>query len=133
VAAYATRTDLAGCGLKAELTADVPTADLDAGLEKRSRFADGYLAKRYVLPLVAWGEDLTLAVCQLEAWDVLTTIVGFNPDDAANSNWKDRRDEALAWLKDVAASRVDPVGIVDSSATAERVGPIAWSNPPRGY
>lgn len=133
---YAERADLAEVGLSSALTADVSTALLDATLDKRSKFADGYLAAsgRYTLPLTAWGDDLRLAVCQLAAWDVLTAVVGFNPEDASNSNWRDRRDEALAWLRDVAAGKVIPADVVDSSPDVVEAGGVtAASLPLRGW
>ena len=134
MASYADRTDLARVGVRADVTADVDPDELDDALAKRTSFANGYLSKRYTLPLTEWGDDLRLCVAQLAAWDVMSANVGVQPDQVGDTTWLSRFEQALAWLRDVAASRVDPDGIVDSSSPSRaRVGPIAYSDEPRGY
>jgi phage gp36-like protein len=115
--------------VRADITRDIVSADLDAMLDDRSRYADDYLVAsgRYTLPLTAWGGSLTLAVAQLTAWDVMTAIVGMNPDEAANGNWIERRNEAQRWLEGVAAGRVVPIGIVDSTPDATE-NPVAGAS-----
>lgn len=131
----AEQADLVQVGLNAALIASLSSPTINGALDKRSTFALGYLeaSGRYTMPLTAWGDDLRLAVCQLVAWDLLTTLVGFNPDDAANSNWRDRRDEALAWLRDVAAGKVIPSGVVDSTASTTETNVSIGSEPLRGW
>lgn len=133
MARYAEAADLAQVGLSSDLTTGIDAAVINGVLDKRSRFADGYLAGRWTLPLTAWGDDLRLAVCQLAAWDIMTTVVGMNPEDASNSNWRDRRDEALSWLRDVAAGKVTPVGIVDTTPDVPEAGVSIGSEPLRGW
>lgn len=132
---YAVIADLAQGGVSNANTSEIPAATLDAVLLKRSVYADGYLGKRYTLPILAWGDDLRLAVSQLSGWDVMAVVLQMNPEDAANSNWRDRRDEAQRWLEGVAAGRIVPTGIVDSSPAegADVGGPECLSEEPRGF
>lgn len=132
--AYAVQTDLARVGLSPDLTANIPSATIDAALEARSRFVGGYLAAAgYTLPLVAWPADVTLCVCKLVAWDLMAGQSGIQPDQPGDATWKELRDEALAWLRDVQARRTRPDGIVDSTPAADEGGPECQTDTPRGW
>jgi phage gp36-like protein len=133
--AYADQSDLAQVGVRADVTSGVDSTTLDGILMKRSRFADGYLAAsgRYILPISAWGDDLRLAVCELSAYDALTAVIGMNPDDSANSNWIERKNDAMQWLRDVAAGKVVPVGIVDSTPSTSEGGASVSTDCRRGW
>lgn len=134
MARYAEIDDLTKSGLNADLIEDIAEDVLNGLLEQRSRFADDYLGTRYKLPLTApFPPSLTLAVCQLVAWDVMTAVLGMNPEDAANANWRDRRDEALAWLRDVAAGKLSPVGIVDATPSTVEGRVAIVTTAPRGW
>ncbi len=131
---YAQITDLDNVGVKADVTAGIPDADLNAVLTKRSVFADGYLAAAgYVLPISAWGDDLRLAVAQLAAWDVMTTLIGINPETPGGAVWMTRRDEAMSWLRDVAAQKIVPTGIVDATPDVSEGGLVCYTSEPRGW
>ena len=103
---YASPSDLARLGVASTVTSDVSGTDIAEALISQSDAADGYLDPILTLPLTAWTDALRSAVCKLAAWDVLTVAVGFSPDDAANQVWSKRRDEAIEWFRDVAASRI---------------------------
>ncbi len=138
---YATIADLNAVGLSTAVTdglgASAPAREalLNANLIKRSVFADGYLggSGRYTLPLTAWGDDLRLAVCQLAAWDLMSVSRGFNPETPSGAMWMTRRDEAMRWLEGVAAGRVVPAGIVDSSPALTETGVAIYTEPQRGW
>lgn len=132
---YAAIADLAQVGVSSAVTtaAGISNADLDGTLLKRSVFADGYIGKRFLLPITAWGDDLRLAVAQLAAWDLMTTRVGMNPEAPSSMIWRDRRDEAIRWLEGVAAERIDPVGVVDSTPATIEAGPEVFTSKPRGW
>jgi hypothetical protein len=88
---------------------------------------------RIKLPLSAWGVDLKQAVAKLCAWEIMVVLVGHNPDDPNNFVWRDRRDEALRWLENVARGLVMPVGIVDAEPTIVDNGTFIYSEPKRGW
>ena len=130
--AYATATDLAQVGLSATLTAPVPSGDITAALDRASSWCDGYLRKAYTLPIIGTTGDLTRAVCMIAAWDIMSAQIGFDPEAAANAIWRLRYEDALRWLTDVAAGRID-AGLTDSTATADENAPAAYTSEPRGW
>ena len=115
--AYATTTDFTALGLPA---AALGSIDPTAAIAAASARADGYLASRYTLPLVTWGEDLRDAVCAIAAYTLLSQR-GFNPDAAADANVRDRYLDAIRWLEGISASRVTPV-LTDSSGAPGALG-----------
>lgn len=128
---YATRADLPRHGLPAALLATIAAADQDAALAKASRDADGYLGKRFTLPLTAWGEDLGARVCAIAAYDLLS-VRGMNPD-GSDKHIADRNAEAVAWLAGVAAGRIEPAGIVDSTPAVHEGGAVVCTRARRGW
>lgn len=102
---------------------------------ERTTYADGYLraSGKLTLPLTAWGRDLRGAVGKLATWDVLTDVVGMNPEDAANSNWMSRRDEALDWLRGVARSSIVLEDTTDTTPTVEESPVVVYTNARRGW
>ena len=118
---YCTVDDLVVAGVPVEVIdgiagdRTVRDAKLLGMLNKRSRFADGYVGRAFVLPLSEWGDDLRMAVAELTGWDVMSVLVGFNPESPSGATWQARRDEALRWLEGVAAKRIVPPQIVDSA------------------
>lgn len=111
---YGTRPDLATHGLPGDWLAGVSDSDQDAALEAASRFADGYLSLQYDLPISVWGRDLTRVVCHIASWDLMCRQ-GYDPDTASNKLIRQRYEDALQWLRDVAAGRLSPPEIVDST------------------
>lgn len=131
--AYCTRADLALVGVSPDLYAghtEITDAVLESMIAIRSGYAGDYLARYYQLPLVSWGQSLSLAVAQLVAWD-LACRLGHNPDDAGTSVWRDRRDEALATLERIA--KFGSPGIVDSTPTVVESGWSCSSERRRGW
>lgn len=110
---YATTTDLERLGVLPAALAGIATATKEAHLSAASRRADSYLAAQFELPLVAWEEDLTDAVCALCAWTLLVTR-GFNPDAPGDQAVRIRYEDAIRWLEKVAAEQVTPL-VTDSS------------------
>lgn len=133
--AYATTTDLARLGIAAAAIAAVSSTIQEAALEAASVVADGYLRSRYVVPLTAWGDDLTRNVVALAAWDILCNR-GFDPNRGGDAAIESRAAEARSWLKDVSAGRVVLSG-GNSTPTATRharaSGPRVTSDRTRGW
>lgn len=120
---YATQSDLARGGLRSAALSGVSSTDQDAALVAASGEADGYLAKRYMLPLTAWGDDLTRRVVHIATYDLLSTR-GYAPASGVDPLVEKRYNDAIFWLRDVSKGVVEPQGIVDSSATIEEQAPI---------
>ncbi len=125
---YAEDTELFALGLPSAALADVSSETITAALVAASGDADGYLAKRYKLPLVEWGDDLTRRVAALAAFDLLTTR-GSRPGDGLDLITK-RADDATLWLRDVSRGIIEPQGIVDSTPTLDEQHPIMSSADP---
>lgn len=129
MAAYADVADLGTYALPSAALAAFSPADKTAALEAASRVADSYLAARSSVPLSTWGTDLRAAVCQLAAYDLLTKIGFDSPGDG--SSFRQRRDDALAWLRDVSKG----VAVISGGATTP--APIAAArvstSDPRGW
>jgi phage gp36-like protein len=89
-------------------------------LAATTELASGILAARFDLPITSWGGDLTQAVCKIAAYEILS-VRGFNPD-GDDKNVRDRYDDAMKWLADVAAGRITPIGLVDSTPDTEDLG-----------
>jgi phage gp36-like protein len=133
--AYADRTDLVRLGLRAEALTGVTTDAQDAALEAASDVADSYLRARYELPLTAWGDDLRRAVAAIAALDVMTAR-GFSPAAGADDLLMRRQEQALTWLKDVAANRATVSGgntTPTTSTRARATGPTVASRGQRGW
>jgi len=105
---YGTVADMVGRYGSEEITARsdrVNTGELDeavvsAALADASSIADGYLRTRYTLPLTApYPLDLIRQVCALARYELW--------QDAASERVETDRDNAMAWLRDVAAGKVN--------------------------
>jgi len=130
--AYATRTQLIQLGLPSAALTDVSTADQDEALDGASGIADGYLRKRYTLPLATYGMDLTTHVCSIAAWIILKTR-GFNPEDPADVAIRMGYEDAIAWLVSVAEGDIDPQDVTDATPTTAKGIAQVWSDDERGW
>lgn len=86
---------------------------IEAALYDRSRYLDGYLARKFVLPLVRWYGDLTRAVVDMAAYDIMVTR-GYNPD-TGDSTLRARFEDANRWARDIPLNTTPMV--VDSSGS----------------
>jgi len=128
---YASLDDLRTGGMSGELVDTLDAAVVMRALANRSSFAEDFLARFYKLPLKRWGASLSIAVAQLAAWDLVSSVIGFNPEDLSNAVWRDRRDEAMATL-DRLALHGGP-GFEDSSPMIEESAPVMLSERRRGW
>lgn len=103
---------------------------MQAVLDAASSKADGYLGAAFRLPLISWGEDVTLAVCQI-AGELLLNVRGFNPA-GLNESIVEASKRATEWLRDVAKGVVRPAGCVDTTPAAKSVSRVT-SSPKRGW
>lgn len=130
---YATTTDLTRFGAPAASLAAFDATAQNAALAAASALADGHLARRFAMPLSAWGDDLRKHVCWLAAFDLLSGR-GFREDALGADTLEARYDKAITWLKGIAAGSVEPQGITDASPTRrETAGVVVVSRPSRGW
>lgn len=93
--------------------------------------AEGYLNSAFVLPLTAWGTDLTKQVSRLATYDFMNQR-GWQPE-GPDAIIIDARDQALSWLNRIAAGRLKPPGIVDSTPEVHEGGAYVVSGATRGW
>ena len=128
---YATVTDLAALGVSAEATEETETAALNAALDSASSEADSYLAKVYTLPLTSWGGALRMHVAAIAAYAVMAAR-GFDPS-GSDDVLRQRRQDALDWLRMLADGELAPPDIVDSTPDTKEGGAAVVTRPKRGW
>ena len=108
----------------------ITSHEKDVSLQWASRKAAGYVRKRKVLPLISWSEDLKTAVCEIAAYDLMNKR-GFPPQSGSDTNYRQRFDDAIAWLTDVSKGLAELDDCVDSSTTpdVDEAGPLGSSDP----
>ncbi len=126
-------TDLERMGLPSGWLSTIQVATQELALSSASDLALSYLARRYTLPLVSWGNDVRRVVCHIASWD-LACRKGFDPESAHDVAIRLRYTDAIAWLKGVADGSVIASEIEDSSiSSADPVGPVMTSDDARGW
>jgi phage gp36-like protein len=110
VMAYITQTELGQLSalptaILDELDATEP-GTIDAALDAATGTVNGYLASRYDLPLSSVGEDVKQACADVAAYR-LASRHGY-ANEGANADLRQRYDDAIAWLRDVAKGLVTP-------------------------
>lgn len=126
MAMYASTTDLANLGLPAEALSGVSLTVQEAHLTKASGKIDSYLRSRHSLPLGAPYPDEVIDCCVSLAAYTLLVRRGFNPDEY-DSNFRQQYDDALEWLRDLAAGRASLADTADATATTAEGAPRVTS------
>ncbi len=132
MAQYATLAHLVAFGLPAEALEGVAVQDQDSALKAASSLADSYLGAVFTVPLASWQDDLRRAVVAIAVYDLMSRR-GFNPD-GSDQHIRLRYEDAIAWLKMVAAGAVVPV--VDEppdDGTGDASSGVVYSEPLRGW
>jgi phage gp36-like protein len=108
----------------------VPTPAIDQALQWSSREMLGYVAKRKILPLVSWGDDLRACCARMAAYDLIANQ-GYAPLSGSNEVWETRYLQRISWLVNVSRGLVELVDCVDSSPApmVDVAGPLAASDP----
>lgn len=133
MSAYATAGEFDVHGIRPEARPAAITAEqISSAIVAASGKADSYLSARFRLPLSSWGIDLTQAVCAIAAFELVSSLLLFQPDPANNVVLVGRKDGAIEWLRQVAAGKANPVDLVDSEPPANSVARV-HSKPARGW
>ncbi len=128
MSSYALPADLTRHGASDGALSEFPVAYQQSALDAASAVADGYLAARYRLPLIAQGTPpvfdvgLVVAVCQIAAYNLLSSR-GYNPELTGDTNVRSRYLDALKWLRGVAEGEISPQ-VVDSTPGGVSSGPF---------
>lgn len=111
---YAAQADLS---VPDKALAGMTSPDISAALARASSIADGYLRKRFNLPLRDYTQSLTQAVADIATW-ILMKKRGFSPDSESTKQIQGAYRDALDWLEDVANNKIDPA-FVDASGAGQ--------------
>jgi len=90
-------------------------ADAQSSILAASRYADSIISTRYSVPLEAWPESLSLAVCKIAAYEYLGTH-GYSPL-AADEIVRERYTDAVSWLKMVGSAKAHLLGVSPKTAS----------------
>lgn len=115
-------------------TANSISSRLDSLILAQCSIANGYItASGKVLPLVSWGEDLKQCVAKLLAYELMR-LVGYNPETPGNSVWRDGFNDAMGWLRDLAAGRASNVNMIEATPTDTKADRIeVYTEKQRGW
>lgn len=128
--AYATRAELYALGIGSDALTGVSTDTQDTALEAGSRMVDSYARRRNGTPFPASAVpyELRRATCIIAAWDLLTTR-GFSPQTANGDDAvKERYDNTIAWLKDVARGVAHLDDTADATPSEQEAAPLIYSD-----
>ena len=103
----------------------IPDSVITTALNSASAFSDGYIRKRFTLPLEGAYPALDEHIYFLAAYSVLQ-YRGFDPTSSSDRIILENRNFAIQWLRDVAKGLVEP-GFVDATADVEENSPLAAS------
>lgn len=134
VTTYATAADLTTVGISPNALADFGPLEQVAVIDTASRMVDGYLSSHYTLPLTRVGADVMLHTVAISVY-LLMSARGYNPEAGADTNIRDRYNDAIRWLENVSKGLVHP-DITDSSTkpvTGGPAAPIVISSSQRGW
>lgn len=111
MAAYCTVAYFRQNAPSAQAFTNLADAVIESALTRWSRWLDGYLIRKFKLPLVSWEDDVRGAVTDLAAYQLIR-VRGFNPD-TGDATIVDAYKEAVKWANSI------PLGttplVVDSS------------------
>lgn len=113
---YCTTAQLTQYGIRAEALRAIDPSDLQAAIVAASKTIDGYLRSRYKLPLVAWGEDISLICARLAVYQ-LVVVRGFNAARSGDEQIEKQQELAMQTLRDIPRNAYSP-DVTDSSAGA---------------
>jgi len=111
--AYIDDADFASLGLPQSVVDRAVAKGIDPARhhEAASRWADGYLAWQYAVPLASWTDELREAVAARSGWTLLCAV-GFNPESPADVAVRERADAAEKWCSRVRFGLLLPPGLV---------------------
>lgn len=129
---YATARDVVRYGLPERALSGIPAEDVVAQLLAASALADGPLAAAgFLLPLLAWGDDLREAVAVIAAEGCLVQR-GFSPT-GDDQTIVDRASRRRTWLSNIGDGGVLSPATVGTPPAVVPAGGVVVSRPRRGW
>lgn len=132
MSSYATITQLTQFALPAEAVQNISNAQLQAELDAASTVADSYLRGRYPNGIASFDIDLSLNVCYLAAYSIMSAR-GYNPEAGADSIYRDRWMAATEWLKGVQRQSIHPNITPNPTGTSLGTFPVVNTMQQRGW
>lgn len=130
--AYANVADLERFGVQAAALASLPLDVRQEAINGASKLADGYMRKRYAVPLCGrTPDDLRRQVSIIATYDLLV-VRGYAPSAGADEQIRTRYEDAIMWLKDVARGEVE-LDVDDATPGTEEASPLVASDPIVGW
>lgn len=129
---YTETSDLTQYGIPEIALEGVSAVDRALACLAASDEAAGYLASAFTLPMVAWDRDLRMHGANMAVYTLIRPR-GYDPDSGQDTLIRDGYDRALKWLDRIAAGKLRPPGMIDS--TPEITEPEVWvvSQASRGW
>lgn len=94
--------------------------------------AYGYVRAQHATPFSALPLEFVVAVCKMAAYEILLAI-GFNPEAEGDTNYKARKEEAIAWLRDVGKGHAIMAVVEDATPATSEGAPECSTSTPRGW
>ena len=107
MASFCTVAQLLQYALPQEAVQNLSNAQLQAECDAASTLATGYLNGRYPNGVATWDIDLSMNVAYIAAYNILAAR-GYNPEQGADSIYRDRWVAAIEWLKGVQRQAIHP-------------------------
>lgn len=86
-----------------------PSPDIVLGIETAEAIADGYFALVWLLPLLAWRQDIELRVSELARWQLLTKRGMDRDQDVKRYDPEGKEGPGtMKWLRDVSIGQIRP-------------------------
>ena len=128
---YATVEDMQRLAIPAVVLRDTEDPDINRALIAATSKADSYLENRYNPPMTApLPESLVEAVASLAAW-IFIRQKGIRPGGEDEETIRVSYDDAMSWLRDIAAGRATLP--TDETSPAPAVLPAISSDVQRGF
>lgn len=128
---YATIEQFWQFGLPQTARGQLSDAEINAALVSASATCDGYFRGRYgdgSVPLVAWGEEVSTWVCWIAAYNLMTGPRGYNSAASADTNLRDRRDDAMTKLAETQRQAYHPTLTPGTAVNTTGTQPLILSS-----
>jgi phage gp36-like protein len=131
---YCQPSDLVNLGINPLAFTDVTTAEQTAACIAASARADSYLNGRYTLPLLAWGQDITMMTAYIAVYIVMGAR-GYSPGSGADAIIESRYLEAIKWFEGIQRQSVHPIVTPSVLEPGDAVHdlPQVQTSPQRGW
>jgi len=132
-ASYAAPDDLVLFGVPNPVIDSLSHDEVLRYLAAASDWADTLIQNHHALPLLQWGDDLREAVCARAVWSIMSKRVGFNPEQGGDLAIRKNYEDAVDFLRMVAAGDIELANVVDSTPPEDDGGAFVYSDAPRGW